>query len=78
MPVSGTTGKGVCVRLWHTGLRRLSATAQVYCPAESGNQHRFSENTTLEGAVAMYAEAFNSWKEKFRAEGWAEGWARQS
>ena len=23
----------------------------------------------------MYAEAFNSWKEKFRVEGWAEGWA---
>ena len=33
----------------------------------------FSENTTLEGAVAMYAEAFNTWKEKFRAECMVEG-----
>ena len=33
----------------------------------------FSENTTLEGAVAMYSEAFNTWKEKFRAECMAEG-----
>ena len=33
----------------------------------------FSENTTLEGAVAMYAEAFNTWKEKFRAECIVEG-----
>ena len=36
----------------------------------------FSENTTLEGAVAMYAEAFNTWKEKFRAECMVEGKAK--
>ena len=33
----------------------------------------FSENTTLEGVITMYAEAFDIWKEKFGAECVARG-----
>ena len=69
-----TTGRGVCVRLWHTGLRRLLLQwfRYIILP-KAGISIDFSENTTLEGAVAMYAEAFNTWKEKFRAECMVEG-----
>ena len=61
----------------HAELRRilLQWFRYIILP-KAGISIDFSENTTLEGAVAMYAEAFNSWKEKFRAECVAIGWAK--